>query len=166
MAFYDLIGGAFVGRIVLYLSKCRVKQRLKQWEVCFCMPIWYAVSLCSEDVECNKFRMLSYKLSSQVMMSMTKKLKCLKVFQIWECTDTTSVLRVHTHYTLHMTLLIIFIFTSFLANSLSNFFLVILLLHKMHSIIIRLPYLHRTIRDFFEGCTNFHYHIYQVNHDN
>lgn len=85
--------------------------------------------------------------------------------KIWECTDTTSVLRVHTHYTLHMTLLTIFIFTSFLANSLSNFFLIILVLHKIHSIIIRFPYLHRTIPDFFEGCTNFHYHIYQVNHD-
>jgi len=119
--------------------------------------------LCSEDVECNKFKMFGYKVSSQVM-SMTKKLKCLKVFQIWECTDNTNVLRVHAHYTLYMTLLIIFIFTSFLANSLSNFFLIIVLLHKMHSIIIRFPYLHRTIPDFFEGCTNFHYHIYQVNY--
>jgi len=134
--------------------------------ICFHMPIWYAVSLSSEDVQCNKFKMLCYKVSSQVIMSMTKKLKCLKVVTIWECTDNTSVLRLHTHYTLKMALLIIFIFTSFLANSLSNFFLIILLLHKMHSIIIRLPYLHRTIPDFFEWCTSFHYHNYQVNHDN
>jgi len=129
----------------------------------------YANMICcltlSEDAECNKFKMLGYKVSSQVMMSMIKKLKCLKVFQIWECTDNTSVLRVHTYYKLHMTLLIIFIFISFLTNSLSNFFVIILLLHNMHSIIIRF-HLHRKIPDFFEGCINFHYHIYQVNHDN
>lgn len=27
----------------------------------FCMPLWYAVSLCSEDLECNKFKMFGYK---------------------------------------------------------------------------------------------------------
>ena len=37
VAFYVLIKGAFVGRIVLYLSKCTLKQQLKlmQWMVRF-----------------------------------------------------------------------------------------------------------------------------------
>lgn len=84
----------------------------------------YIVSLCSED-ECKIFSMLGYKISSQVMMSMTKKLKCMKVFKIWECTDNSIVLRVYTYYTLHMTLLIIFIFKPFLANSLPIIFPII-----------------------------------------